>query len=221
MTRIDKRPNLQDQRSLTDATLVQIYLSSQAENRFARSLNQNRQSGLSVPDREGMAQESLPLSKASASQAFASRDAASSAPVRTNVALQPHKSSLSLMFVDADAAQAGLSRVSRLQQPAFQAPSVLQSSRAQSMRAEIERYVAMAIRSSARAGCSEEFRWVLPPTLFPDTTIVLRREQGGWSLDVTVGDEDCRAVLTNGIAELRRQFLINDLGDLVVGVTKR
>ena len=95
---------------------------------------------------------------------------------------------------------------------------MLQSARAQELRAEIERILTMAMRLAGSARCSDEFRWVLSPLLFPDTTIVLRREDSGWRLDATVGDEECRDVLNGGVAELRRRFVSKDLGDLVVTV---
>ena len=76
----------------------------------------------------------------------------------------------------------------------------------------------MATRLTESARCGDEFRWVLSPSLFPDTTIVLRRQDGGWKLDVIAGDEECHDVLNSGVAELRRRFSNKDLGELAVTI---
>lgn len=101
----------------------------------------------------------------------------------------------------------------------MQIQATLQSSRAQALRAEIERCITIAARMIDGNQCSNEFRWVLSPTLFPDTTITLRRQNDGWKLDIIVGDEVCRNVLNEGIGALEQQFLRRNLGDILVRVS--
>lgn len=212
-----KRLAIQEGRLAVDFSLMRLWQGLRAENQFLRSLNRSRRPKANARDQCTGTRSNQTQGKA-APQRPESRMAPGSVQGESRSAAKTRKLPLNTILTGAAGGVVAISASPDLARPELRGAALLQSARAQELRAEIERILTMAMRLAGSARCSDEFRWVLSPLLFPDTTIVLRREGSGWRLDATVGDEECRDVLNGGVAELRRRFVSKDLGDLVVTV---
>ena len=208
------RSDIQERYTALHASLVVMHQSSRAENRFLRSLNRSRQRSANAPR-----QSTITDGRQTASKTVELPQPRSARRVvRPEIRAVPKRQQTPLNTVLSNAAATpSPDRVLRHSEVHELAP--LQSSRAQELRAEIERCVTMAMRAADGSRCGDEFRLILPPSLVPDTTLVLSRRQDGWTLTAITSDLACRDVLTGGAAKLRQRFISKNLGDLLVTVT--
>jgi hypothetical protein len=187
------------------------------ESQFLRAIGRSRQSTPSAINHRIEARKEAQRSEAN-TQATVRRETPDVQRLRANVASKKHKALLETLSFPVAAYATLSARVAYLAQPESRLAALLQSARLQALRAEIERCVSLALRHEGNVECSGEIRLILPPALFPDTTIVLRRQYDGWQLDSTVGDRESHDVLSDGAADLCHQFQRKGLGKLTVTV---
>lgn len=96
--------------------------------------------------------------------------------------------------------------------------AALRSARAQALRAEFERLLKLATRFDSKKNIAREFQFTLPTSLFAQTSMRLRQQADGWTLEIQSDDAGCRAQLTNGVDELCQRFSDGGLGDLQVSI---
>ncbi len=104
------------------------------------------------------------------------------------------------------------------------AENMLQSPRAQELRAVIERCTRLAMIAESQMGAGEllaqqgDIRIRLTAELFADTELVLRRpcRGKGWALSIDSGSREHSDLLAGATTMLRQQFVQRGLGDIQI-----
>lgn len=213
----DVRRSINRQQLTLAASFALFYEKSRAENQFLRSLNRSRQSESSGESHRAKTAHTQPPTRTDGDTPVRGNTPTATRTVSSALA-QRKQLPLSPIAMNAASISGLCVRPAGLIPGRIDNVALLQSSRAQELRAEIERCLTLAMRLAGSAKRSDEFRWSLSPSLFPDTTVVLRRQTEGWSLHVVSADEQCSAVLRSGVSDLQQRFDKSGLGTLVVTV---